>query len=530
LASTFELILNDFLMFLLEGKLLDESDLTLIRAYTLKVEDGITNATFNKLRFAFPQAPLDSIKSTEKRVRFLSGFQPVRYSCCPSSCVCYTGPYETLQQCPKCKADRYKADGTTPRSCFEYLPVIPRLRAMVANSTYAEKMQYRSNHKCDPTKITDIFDGTHYTSLLGKYVTIDDEELPMLFFSDPRDIALGLSTDGFGPFKHRNKAAWPLILFNYNLSPEERFRKKHIIPLGSIPGPKKPLDLDSFLWPVVQELLQLEIGVSAFDVLSQKIFTLHAYLIVVFGDIPAVSMIMRMKGHNAISPCRICEIRGIRKPGSNTHYVPLDRSSFPGSQDSYDPSALPLRNHATFLEQAEMVQSAPTSKDFDRLSTKFGIKGVPLLSALSSLSLPTSFPYDFMHLIWSNLIPNLILLWTGNFKDLNHDGQDYVIMRAVWNAIGEATFQAGGTIPAAFGSRVPNIALEKAHMIAETYSIWTLYLAPVLLKGRFLNERYYNHFMKLVRLLTHCIDLEITQEEIDDLDQNFQKWVRDYEL
>ena len=61
-------------MFPLEGKLLDESDLTLLRAYTLKVEDGITNAAFNKLHFDFPQAPLDTIKYTEKRVQFLSGF------------------------------------------------------------------------------------------------------------------------------------------------------------------------------------------------------------------------------------------------------------------------------------------------------------------------------------------------------------------------------------------------------------------------------------------------------------------------
>jgi hypothetical protein len=398
---------------------------------------------------------------------------------------------------------------------------------MVANSNYAKKMQYRSNHTHNPTKFTDIFDGTHYTSLLGKFVTIGDEQLPTWFFSDPRDVALGLSTDGFGPFKRRNKAAWPLILFNYNLPPEERFLKKNIISLGSIP--KKPLDLDSFFWPLVQELLQLAIGVSAFDALSRTIFLLHAYLIVVFGDIPAVSLIMRMKGHNAIVPCRMCEIQGIRKPGANTYYVPLDRSSFPGSPDSYDPSALPLRDHASFLEQAEIVQSASTRTDFDRLSTKFGIKGVPLLSALSSLSFPTSFPYDFMHLIWANLIPNLILLWTGKFKDLDHDGQDYVIMQAVWNLIGEATFQAGETIPAAFGSRVPNIASEKAHMICETYSIWTLYLAPVLLKGRFLNEQYYNHFMKLVQLLLRCIDLEISQEQIDDLDQNFQDWVQDYE-
>ena len=36
--------------------------------------------------------------------------------------------------------------------------------------------------------------------------------------------------------------------------------------------------------------------------------------------------------------------------------------------------------------------------------------------------------------------------------------------------------------------------------------------------------------MKLVRLLTRCIDLEITHEQIDDLNQNFQEWVHDYEL
>jgi hypothetical protein len=298
-------------------------------------------------------------------------------------------------------------------------------------------------------------------------------------------------TDGFGPFKRRNKAAWPLILFNYNLPPEERFHKEHIISLGSIP--KKPLDLDSFLWPFMQELLQLAIGVSAFDALSQAIFILHAFLIVVFGDIPAVSMIMHMKGHNTTSPCRMCEIQGICKPGTNTHYVPLNRSFFPGSQDSYDPSALPLHDHASFLEQATTVQSATTNKDFDRLSTKFGIKGVPLLSALSSLSFLTSFPYDFMHLIWANLIPNLILLVHQFLQHL-----DLV---------------------------VSNIALEKSQMIAETYSIWTLHLAPVLLKGHFLNEYYYKHFIKLVQLLMCCVDLEIMQEQIDDLDQNFQDWV-----
>jgi hypothetical protein len=215
---------------------------------------------------------------------------------------------------------------------------------MVSNSPYARKMQYRASHQHNPTKVTDIFDGAHYSLLRKSFVTVGGEELPIWFFSDPCDIALGLSTDGFGPFKHCTKTAWPVILFNYNLPPKERFLKKNIILVGVIPGPKKPGDLDSFLWLLVQELLQLELGVFMFDAITMTVFLLCAYLIVVFGDIPTVSIIMRMKGHNGFSPCHMCEIQGIRIPSSQvtTHYVPLHHENFPDSQDQYDTATLPL--------------------------------------------------------------------------------------------------------------------------------------------------------------------------------------------
>ena len=76
----------------------------------------------------------------------------------------------------------------------------------------------------------------------------------------------------------------------------------------------------------------------------QVLFELHAYLIVVFGDIPAISMIMHMKGHNALCPCRMCNIQGIRIPSSRitTHYIPLNREHFPHEQQEYHPNSLPL--------------------------------------------------------------------------------------------------------------------------------------------------------------------------------------------
>jgi len=51
------------------------------------------------------------------------------------------------------------------------------------------------------------------------------------------------------------------------------------------------------------------------------------------------------------------------------------------------------------MEQAMDVQYAPTNVDYEGLATKYSIKGLLLLSTLSSLSFPVSFPYDFMHLI-----------------------------------------------------------------------------------------------------------------------------------
>ncbi|TFK59223.1 hypothetical protein BDN72DRAFT_736307, partial [Pluteus cervinus] len=79
--------------------------------------------------------------------------------------------------------------------------------------------------------------------------------------------------------------------------PEIRFHLEHIICVGVVPGPKKPKDFDSFLWPLVEELLKLAIGVTAFDITTSLGFTFHGYVVLGFGDMPAIAMVMCMKGH-----------------------------------------------------------------------------------------------------------------------------------------------------------------------------------------------------------------------------------------
>ncbi|KAJ7666787.1 hypothetical protein DFH06DRAFT_984464 [Mycena polygramma] len=134
-----------------------------------------------------------------------------------------------------------------------------------------------------------------------------------------------------------------------------------------------------------------------------------------------------------------------------------------------------------------------------------------------------------MHLIWENLIKNLILLWTGEFKGLDEGTGEYELAKAVWEAIASRTSSASDTIPSAYGSRVPNIAKDRPNVSAEMWSFWTLYLGPVLLRRRFRNAKYFVHFIQLVRLLNICLQFEISNAEIEEVRVGFIAWVRRYE-
>jgi len=134
-----------------------------------------------------------------------------------------------------------------------------------------------------------------------------------------------------------------------------------------------------------------------------------------------------------------------------------------------------------------------------------------------------------MHLIWENLIPNLVLLWTSEFKGLDKGTEEYELAPKVWQAICAAGAAAGSTIPSTFGARTPSIATNKSACSAEVWSFWTLYLGPILLRQRFHRQRYYNHFVKLVKLLHMCLQFEITTDEVQTIREGFIKWVTDYE-
>lgn len=431
-----------------------------------------------------------------------------------------------LTVCPYCNEPCYDSTGKS-RNFFTYVHLIPQLRALFCCPDTANKMRYRHLFDILGDSISDIFHGKHYKHLCRTKVVIDGKEQPYFYFEEEHEIALGLCTDGMCPFKRRKQTCWPIVLVNYNLPPEERTRTENLICVGVVPGPKCPADLNSCLQPLIEELVELAQGTAVVDVSQRKLFSLRAHLITIFGNIPVITKILEFIGHNSCFPCRFCmmpTVSSATSGGGTHHYCPLHQPNGHWT----DPLNLLLRTHDDCLKQGLEVLHATTDHARNKLASKSGVKGVTLLACLSSVSIPISFPVDLMHMIWQNLIPQLINLWTKESTELDDGLEDYCIDSNVWDVIGKACQSSGDILPSSFGCRVPHFD-KHSQFIAETWSNFTLLLSPCILHRRFKDPRYYKHFVCLVKLLRLIISFDLPREEIDTICHGLVDWVDEHE-
>ncbi|KAF8666235.1 Transposase family tnp2 [Rhizoctonia solani] len=518
-------------------KLADYHKLT-VEAFNYKVDTDISGRAYAKLPRAFPDRlpDLPTDPKLPKQINKILTYVPYTIDCCVNSCIAFTGRYKDLIGCPWCGQRQYKTDSRNtrlrrPRQQFQYLPIIPQFCNMYLSRRMAALLRYRSRLPLDLDRMTDVFHGLRYRLLLDELVSVCGTSLGHSFFSNNTNIALGLAMDGFCPFKKRNQQCWPLTLVNYNLPPSIQNRLENMLCLGVIPGPHGPKEINTFLEPFIKELEALATGVPAFDNLTRKPFRLYAYLLNAFGDMPAVAKLMCMKGHNGKLPCRACNIRGVPGTLSNTLYVPLARpfASDTHGPQRYDPLQLPLRTHPEYIRQALHVKDSKNPAQAACRSRHAGINGVSGLARIPGFVFPGSFPHDFMHLMFENVIPTLLDIWTqtGKYKKFGRGDKAYCLW--AWSDISRHCPKTCNTLPSAFGRRVPNQLKNRRECTSESTFVFTTSLAPGLLRGRFQQGRYYDHFIRLVHLVNRCIDFQITAKDLNYICTGFAKWVKDYE-
>lgn len=509
-----------------------------IKAFKLQIEIGLGTNAFEKLRFTFPElGEIPSIKALRSQMESLAGLKPKLYNICQNVCICYTGAHANATHCPYCKQPRFRPNGKDPYRQFPYLPVIPQLQALYANAETAKAMRHRSEHHLDNAEdplgtISDIYDASHYQSLLDKHVIVDGRRLPHRFFQYPQDVLLVKLTDGFRLFKRGNHTSWPLIFINANLEPSGRYHVNDVLCVGLIPGPHKPKDFDSFMSIIVEELEKGAIGVQTYDALIDDLCCMHVYAPFGCGDMPAVAMAYTGgKQHNAKHSCRACPMEGVRVPHSRNpvHYVPVERPpGYPAPVPSYDIHNPPRRKHRSYLAQASLVDNADSKRDSDRLSTLYGINGTPITVRIPGVRFPSSYPFDLMHLL-ENMFKNYTLHISGKFKGFDNGVEDYILSDAAWKEIGATTAEANRTMPSTFGRKIPNIAEERTFFTAEAYIVWWTMYAPILLQGRFSDVRYYTHIISFISIVNRCLAFSSTQAERTKLRSDIITWYQEYE-
>ncbi|CAL9012462.1 unnamed protein product [Prunus brigantina] len=128
------------------------------------------------------------------------------------------------------------------------------------------------------------------------------------FAAEPRNVRLGLATDGFNPYGVLNQhhSTWPIFVFPYNLPPWKCMKKEYMMMTVLItedPG----RSIDVYLRPLVDELKDLWTnGVRTYDKSTGKMFTLRAAVMWTVNDFPAYAMVSgwSTKGYMACPVCK----------------------------------------------------------------------------------------------------------------------------------------------------------------------------------------------------------------------------------
>ena len=178
-----------------------------MRLFQIKCMFGLSNSALEAIILLFSLVLPEGhcIPNTMDKVRKVVhdlGLDYEKIHACVNDCVLFRKDYATMDKCPTCGESRWKNDeeesGSTstkkcyPRKILRYFPVIPRLQRLYMRDNTSSLMRW---HKSDER----VSDGKVCHPVDSKAWKHADNKYPEFAF-DPRNVRLGLASDGFNPF------------------------------------------------------------------------------------------------------------------------------------------------------------------------------------------------------------------------------------------------------------------------------------------------------------------------------------------
>ncbi|XP_018853154.2 uncharacterized protein LOC109015127 [Juglans regia] len=350
----------------------------IVKLLHIKILGGWSIKSFdmllNLLKSAFPDAELPLSYEDARSLERGLGFKYNKIHACPNDCILYWKEYSELNSCPICKASRWMSttNGTQviPHKVLRHFPLKPRLQRLFLSTKIAAEMRWHKEKQVtDDNFLRHPADSKSWKAF---------DEAHSWFANDPRNVRLGLASDGFNPFNNMVKpySIWPVILVPYNLPPWLCMKDQFFMTSLIIPGPKSPgNDIDVYLQPLLDELLELwEHGVPTYDSSTKETFMLHATLLWTINDFPAYGNLSgwSTKGKFACPCCNVntdshwlkygrkhCYM-GHRRFLPQNHIWRKKKLLFNGNEDHRIPPR--LLGGANILSQLQMLGDVPFGK------------------------------------------------------------------------------------------------------------------------------------------------------------------------
>ncbi|XP_074378214.1 uncharacterized protein LOC141719736 [Apium graveolens] len=209
------------------------------------------------------------------------------------------------------------------------------------------------------------------------------------FAKEARNIRLGLSSDGFDPFRDplaRDYTAWPVVVVIYNLPPSMCIKAPYMFMPLIVPGHNDPTkDLHIYLRPLIDELKLLwHTGLETYDRSSRTNFQMRAALMWTISDFPALAILSRWSNKGKLS-CHVCsgDIKGFQlrnggKPsffGTARYFLepgdPLRSSTMFGKREVRSVTARHSGGRAKIV--CDLIQFPPPRKLTKRRPRDYGV-------------------------------------------------------------------------------------------------------------------------------------------------------------
>lgn len=243
------------------------------------------------------------------------------------------------------------------------------------------------------------------------------------------------------------------------IAPEERFKELDTLLIALIPGPLAPIDLNSFLLPIVEEITTE--AVDIFDARTGSFLRLRTRIAGVCADQPASAKVSKMIGPTGHTGCRMCVTKAAHRADSQSAcYFPLSTPGTMGDAvnnhrpSKYDPYNLPMRTHNEYLENDHAFNRSKSSIRAE-VKRNTGISGQSVFHHLDTFRVPFFSPVKIFYVTRLNG-PQLII---RALRDKDIDNL-CVSPASVCNAFGASIELNKGGLPAAFSPSAPRTPAE----------------------------------------------------------------------